>query len=67
MNIKDKLNKVNYATTKDIEYAVDISISLDKPLLIEGSPGVGKSSLAKAVADALGLPFIRVNCSRLIF
>lgn len=61
MNIKDKLNKVNYATTKDIEYAVDISISLDKPLLIEGSPGVGKSSLAKAVADALGLPFIRVQ------
>lgn len=61
MNIKDKLNKVNYATTKDIEYAVDISISLDKPLLIEGSPGVGKSSLAKAVADALRLPFIRVQ------
>lgn len=61
MNIKDKLNKVNYATTKDIEYAVDISISLDKPLLIEGSPGVGKSSLAKAVADALELPFIRVQ------
>ena len=61
MNIKDKLNKVNYATTKDIEYAVDISISLDKPLLIEGSPGIGKSSLAKAVADALRLPFIRVQ------
>lgn len=61
MNIKDKLNKVNYATTKDIEYAVDISINLDKPLLIEGSPGVGKSSLAKAVADALELPFIRVQ------
>lgn len=61
MNIKDKLNKVNYATTKDIEYAVDISISLDKPLLTEGSPGVGKSSLAKAVADALRLPFIRVQ------
>lgn len=61
MNIKDKLNKVNYATTKDIEYAVDISINLDKPLLIEGSPGIGKSSLAKAVADALELPFIRVQ------
>lgn len=61
MNIKDKLNKVNYATTKDIEYAVEISINLDKPLLIEGSPGVGKSSLAKAVADALDLPFIRVQ------
>ena len=61
MNIKEKLSEVNYSTTKDIDYAVDISMTLNKPLLIEGSPGVGKSSLAKAVADALGLPFIRVQ------
>ena len=52
MNIKEKLSEVNYSTTKDIDYAVDISMTLNKPLLIEGSPGVGKSSLAKAVADA---------------
>ena len=61
MNIKEKLSEVNYSTTKDIDYAVDISMTLNKPLLIEGSPGVGKSSLAKAVADALGIPFIRVQ------
>lgn len=60
-DLKKKLNKVNYSTNKEIEFATNIAINLEKPLLIEGDPGVGKSSLAKAVADALNLPFIRVQ------
>ena len=60
-DLKHKLNKVNYSTNNDIDNALAISINLEKPLLIEGAPGVGKSSLAKAVADALKLPFIRVQ------
>lgn len=60
-DLKKKLNKVSYSSNNEIDYALTISANLEKPLLIEGEPGVGKSSLAKAVADALKLPFIRVQ------
>ena len=60
-NLRKELRKVNYSTNKEIDDALTISINLEKPLLIEGDPGVGKSSLAKAVAEALKLPFIRVQ------
>lgn len=60
-DLKDKLENVKYSSNDTINYALAISINLEKPLLLEGWPGVGKSSLAKAVADALGLPFIRVQ------
>lgn len=60
-DLKDKLENVKYSSNDSINYALAISINLEKPLLLEGGPGVGKSSLAKAVADALGLPFIRVQ------
>lgn len=59
--LKDKLESVKYSSNDTINYALAISINLEKPLLLEGGPGVGKSSLAKAVADALELPFIRVQ------
>ena len=60
-DLKDKLENVKYSSNDTINYALAISINLEKPLLLEGGPGVGKSSLAKAVADAFGLPFIRVQ------
>lgn len=60
-DLKKKLSKASYSSNDEIDYALTISVNLEKPLLIEGDPGVGKSSLAKAVADALNLPFIRVQ------
>lgn len=60
-DLKDKLENVKYSSNDSIDYALAISMNLEKPLLLEGGPGVGKSSLAKAVADALELPFIRVQ------
>ncbi len=60
-DLKDKLENVKYSSNDSIDYALAISMNLEKPLLLEGGPGVGKSSLEKAVADALELPFIRVQ------
>lgn len=60
-NIREKLLDVGYSSNDTIDNALRISLALEKPLLIEGDPGVGKSSLAKAVADALGFDFIRVQ------
>ena len=46
----------NYISTDDLNIAVNASISLEKPLLIKGEPGTGKTQLAIEVAEALGRP-----------
>lgn len=59
--IKEGLIKNNYIPTKQILYAVSGAINQQFPVLIEGDPGVGKTSLAKAVASMIGLPLYRVQ------
>ncbi len=48
----------NYVTTRDLQIAVNAAITLQRPLLIKGEPGTGKSVLAQEVAKALGVPLI---------
>jgi MoxR-like ATPase len=48
----------NYVTTQDLQIAVNAAITLQRPLLIKGEPGTGKSVLAQEVAKALGVPLI---------
>lgn len=43
----------NYITTRDLTLAVNASISLEKPLLVKGEPGTGKTMLAHEVAKAM--------------
>lgn len=59
--IHDRLVSVNYIPTKEIEFAIAGSINQNLPLLIEGAPGCGKTSLAKAVAEMLNAPLFRVQ------
>ena len=47
-----------YIATKDLQVAVNAAITLEKPLLVKGEPGTGKTMLAHEVAEALGLPII---------
>ncbi|WP_420391529.1 AAA family ATPase [Acuticoccus sp.] len=47
-----------YVATKDLQVAVNAAISLERPLLVKGEPGTGKSVLAREVAEALGAPLI---------
>ena len=47
-----------YVATDDLRIAVNASITLERPLLIKGEPGTGKTQLAYEVADALGAPLI---------
>jgi MoxR-like ATPase len=42
--------------------ALYLSLALGQPLLLEGEPGVGKTASAKALAQALGAPLIRLQC-----
>jgi len=47
-----------YVATDDLRIAVNASITLERPLLIKGEPGTGKTQLAYEVADALAAPLI---------
>jgi MoxR-like ATPase len=48
----------NYISTRDLNLAVNASVTLERPLLIKGEPGTGKTMLAFEVADALGKDII---------
>ncbi len=48
-----------YIATKDLMVAVNASVALERPLLIKGEPGTGKTILAEEIAKALGKPLIQ--------
>ncbi|MEJ1161689.1 AAA family ATPase [Prosthecomicrobium sp. N25] len=48
----------DYVATEDLRIAVNAAITLERPLLVKGEPGTGKTVLAREVARALGLPLI---------
>ncbi len=47
-----------YIATDDLTMAVNAAVTLERPLLVKGEPGTGKTELARQVAEALGLPMI---------
>ncbi len=48
----------SYVATDDLTLAVNAAVRLERPLLVKGEPGTGKTELARQVAQALGLPII---------
>ena len=48
----------NYIATEDLKVAVNAAVALERPLLIKGEPGTGKTVLAYEVAKAMGAPLI---------
>ena len=47
-----------YVATDDLTLAVNAAVTLERPLLVKGEPGTGKTELARQVAQSLGLPII---------
>jgi MoxR-like ATPase len=56
------LSDASYLTDRGLATALYLSLALEKPLLLEGEAGVGKTEAAKAVAAALDAPLIRLQC-----
>ena len=60
--IVEGLGGVGYIASRRIATAIFIARNLDKPILVEGSAGVGKTELAISAAQWLDLPLIRMQC-----
>ncbi|PLW75566.1 AAA family ATPase [Cohaesibacter celericrescens] len=51
----------NYVATEDLRIAVNAAVTLQRPLLVKGEPGTGKTVLAQEIANALDAPLIEWN------
>lgn len=60
--IRKNFEKLGYICSDAIATAVYLACQLQKPILIEGPPGVGKTELAKKTAEYLSAPLIRMQC-----
>ena len=61
-DIRRRLDEIDYLVDDGLATALFLALSLEQPLLLEGEPGVGKTTAAKALARALGAPLIRLQC-----
>jgi MoxR-like ATPase len=60
--LRRRLDEVGYLVDAGLATALSLALALGQPLLLEGEPGVGKTTAAKALARALGTPLIRLQC-----
>ncbi len=60
--IIEQFRRQHYIADRQIAVAVFLSMRLQKPLLIEGPPGVGKTEIAKVLAQVLNTELIRLQC-----
>ncbi len=57
-----QLEKQRYICSKEIATTVYLALKMQKPILVEGPAGVGKTDLGKCIAQALGYELIRLQC-----
>ena len=60
--LEKKFKEQNYITGDNVLYAVYTAICLEKPLLVDGPAGVGKTELAKTLSKILDAKLIRLQC-----
>ena len=60
--LKTKLNEERYIADDALVTTLYIAVKLNRPLLIEGAAGVGKTEVAKAAAKAFGRELVRLQC-----
>jgi MoxR-like ATPase len=61
-DVAARLDAFDYLVDDGLAMALYLAVTLGRPLLLEGEPGVGKTTAAKALARALDAPLIRLQC-----
>ena len=61
-DVRHKLEQADYICSQTIATVVYLAQATQKPILVEGPAGVGKTELAKAVAKSLNRSLIRLQC-----
>jgi MoxR-like ATPase len=61
-DLAERLAATGYLCDDALATVGFLALELARPLLLEGEPGTGKTALAEALAEALGLPLIRLQC-----
>jgi MoxR-like ATPase len=61
-DLAERLGATGYLCDDALATIGFLAISMQRPLLLEGEPGTGKTALAEAVAEALDLPLVRLQC-----
>jgi len=60
--VAQRLGRTGYLCDDALATVTYLSLTMQRPLLVEGEPGTGKTALAEAIAEALELPLIRLQC-----
>ena len=60
--LKEKMNEARYVHDDTMATVLAVALALGRPLLIEGAAGVGKTEIAKVMAEALGRDLVRMQC-----
>jgi MoxR-like ATPase len=62
LDLRQRLARVGYIADDALAMALHLAITLKRPLLVEGEAGVGKTEIARALAEATGKRLIRLQC-----